>query len=576
MNAVLASLPILVVAVFLVGLRWPARRAMPLALATVVVLAIWRWQVPTIQVAAAGLLGFKVCVELLFIIFGAILLLNVLRRSGAVDVIRDGFRSVSEDQRIQAVIVAWLFGSFIEGAAGFGTPAAVCVPILMALRFPPLAAVLCGMMIQCTPVSFGAVGTPILVGVRNGLMSEPSVTARAVSSGMVAEGESAAVLTAVLRLVGARVALMHALIGTLVPLAMVCTLTRVFGADRRFRTGLQVWKFALFAAVAMTVPYALVARFLGPEFPSLFGGMTGLAIVVSAARRGWFCPPPDRIWQFPAAEAWPKEWSPVHGGSVLGSGTSPAPAQSTGVEQSASRLGPIRAWAPYLLVAVLLVATRIPELGLLALVRHELVTLNWSGVFGTGIDISSSPLYLPGTIFLIAAGFAAVVQQLDTGSTRAALVESLRTTARASVALVFTVPMVQIFIKSGGGTAGLMSMPLELARSMADVAGRGWPLVSPTVGGLGAFIAGSNTISNMMLSLFQYNVGVRIGADPFWVVALQAVGGAAGNIICVHNVVAASAVAGMVGQEGRIIRRTLPLFVYYAASAGVLGYLFVW
>lgn len=89
-------------------------------------------------------------------------------------------------------------------------------------------------------------------------------------------------------------------------------------------------------------------------------------------------------------------------------------------------------------------------------------------------------------------------------------------------------------------------------------------------------MAGSNTVSNMMFSSFQFKVGTLIGVDPTWIVALQAVGGAAGNTICVHNVVAASAVAGLVGREGTVIRKTLLVFVYYALLSGALGYSIVW
>jgi lactate permease len=119
-------------------------------------------------------------------------------------------------------------------------------------------------------------------------------------------------------------------------------------------------------------------------------------------------------------------------------------------------------------------------------------------------------------------------------------------------------------------------MPIALATGIAELTGSGWPFVAPLIGGLGAFVAGSNTVSNMMFALFQFGVGQRIGADPDWIVALQAVGGAAGNTICVHNVVAAAATVGLLGKEGLVIRRTLVVFVYYAALAGLLGYAIVW
>ena len=155
---------------------------------------------------------------------------------------------------------------------------------------------------------------------------------------------------------------------------------------------------------------------------------------------------------------------------------------------------------------------------------------------------------------------------------KVAFSSSLKTLVPASMALVFTVPMVQVFINSSGGAAGYEQMPIALAEGVANVAGNAWPFFSTFIGGLGAFVAGSNTVSNMMFSLFQFGVGERILVDPTWIVALQAVGGASGNIICVHNVVAASAVAGLVGKEGAVIRKTLLPFCYYALMTGSIGY----
>ena len=167
---ILSLLPIIAVAVFLVILRWPASRAMPLSYAVAIVLALAVWQVPVVQIVAASINGLIVALTLLYIIFGAILLLNTLQEGGALKTIRQGFTDISPDRRVQVIIIAWLFGAFIEGSAGFGTPAAVAVPLLVSLGFPGMAAVTAGMIIQSTPVSFGALGTPILVGVNTGLL----------------------------------------------------------------------------------------------------------------------------------------------------------------------------------------------------------------------------------------------------------------------------------------------------------------------------------------------------------------------------------------------------------------------
>ncbi|MFT5110105.1 MAG: lactate permease, partial [Pseudoalteromonas tetraodonis] len=267
MHASLALLPIAVVAVFLVGLRWPASRAMPLSYVTAALLAIFVWQVPALQVTAATVKGLVITATLLFIIFGAILMLNTLQESGALTTIRRGFMDISPDRRVQVIIIAWLFGSFIEGSAGFGTPAAVAVPLLVGLRFPAMAAVVAGMIIQSTPVSFGALGTPILVGVNTGLGNDAAVLEFARAQGFV-DAAGLVDRDALLAMIGAKVALLHAIIGTLVPLFVVSLMTRFFGEKRTLREGLAIWKFALFASLSMTVPYLIVAIVLGPEFPS--------------------------------------------------------------------------------------------------------------------------------------------------------------------------------------------------------------------------------------------------------------------------------------------------------------------
>ena len=558
--AVLSLLPIATVAIFLVLLRWPASRAMPLTYAVAAALALFVWEVPRLQVAAATLNGLVIALTLLYIIFGAILLLNTLRASGAINVIRQGFTDVSRDRRVQVIIVAWLFGSFIEGSAGFGTPAAVAVPLLVGLGFPGMAAVMAGMIIQSTPVSFGAAGTPILVGVNTGLSADPALVAYGMER---VAGE----WPEFLRLVGFRVAVLHAVAGTLVPLILVSFMTRFFGERKSFAEGLQVWKFALFAALSMTIPFVIAGYFLGPEFPALVGSLVGLLIVVTAARRGFLVPKPEEAWDFGDKAGWPAEWT----GSIA-------------ITDDAGNRAPmslLRAWVPYVIVALLLLTSRDPFPFLRPVLDPfqqflQSVSLTWPDILGTGIDMNAvQPLYLPGGLFIATSLITLFLHRIPGPAYRQAWSTSLQVTASASIALVFTVPMVQVFINTMGGAAGFERMPIVLADGVASLVGGAWPIFAPFIGGIGAAVAGSNTVSNMMFSQFQFSMGERIAADPVWIVALQAVGGAAGNMICVHNVVAASAVVGLLGREGSVIRITLLPFVYYALLPGAVGYLIV-
>lgn len=547
--ALLSLLPIVSVALFLVILRWPASRAMPIAYVVAVLLALGVWQISLNTVMAASMNGLIVAGTLIYIIFGAILLLNTLQQSGAIQSIRQGFSDITPDRRIQVIIIAWLFGSFIEGSAGFGTPAAVAVPLMVGLGFPAMAAVVAGMIIQSTPVSFGAMGTPILTGINNGLSADPNMAAYALSLGY-------AEWTDFLSFIAVKVALIHAIAGTFIPLLVAAVMTRFFGANRSFADGFKIWKFALFAAFAMTVPYFIVANVFSPEFPSLFGGLIGLLIVVPAAKAGFLMP--DEIWDFEPKEKWDEEWS----------GSLSVEAEN----DDGNKMNLLRAWSPYLFVAGILVITRWPTFNIQDIFRGDAVTLEWAQIFGSDITASFQPLWSPGTIFILVSFITIALHGMNLQQYRTAVGSSMKTLLPASTALVFTVPMVQVFINSSGGAAGYEQMPIELAEGVAGLAGSAWPFFSTYVGGLGAFVAGSNTVSNMMFSLFQFGVGERILVDPTWIVALQAVGGASGNIICVHNVVAASAVVGLVGKEGAVIRKTILPFIYYAGISGAIGY----
>ena len=152
----LALLPIVLCGIFLIGLQWSAKKTMPIVLAVTAVLAIFIWDMTLTRVSSSIIQGLAITVSVLWIVFGAIFLLNTLKHTGAIAVIRAGFTNVSPDRRVQAIIIAWCFGTFLEGASGFGTPAAIAAPLLVAIGFPALGAVLMGMMIQSTPVSFGA------------------------------------------------------------------------------------------------------------------------------------------------------------------------------------------------------------------------------------------------------------------------------------------------------------------------------------------------------------------------------------------------------------------------------------
>ncbi|MGM0833240.1 L-lactate permease [Halomonas qaidamensis] len=543
--ALLAFLPLLLAGILLIGFKIPAKIAMPIVFLTAAIIGLTAWDMSFSRVAASTIQGLIQTAGLLWIIFGAILLLNTLKHSGGITAIRNGFSGISPDRRVQALIVAWLFGCFIEGASGFGTPAAVAAPLMVALGFPALAAVVVGMMIQSTPVSFGAVGTPVVVGVGSGL-DRAGITAQLEANGSTWD--------VFFQQVTSSVAITHGIVGILMPLILVLIMVRFFGANRSWKEGLSIAPFAIFTGISFVVPYMLVGVFLGPEFPSMIGAMVGLAIVVPAARKGFLLP--KDTWDFPESTSWPDEWIgnlQIKLDDVAGK----AP------------MSTLKGWIPYVLLAVFLVASRIIEPLKSALTS---VSLSWTNILGeAGISGGVQPLYLPGGIIVAVVIVTYFLHSMNPQKISAAVSESTKTIFGAGFVLIFTVPMVRILINSGVNGADLVSMPVMMAQAVASSVGGIYPFFAPAVGAMGAFIAGSNTVSNLMLAEFQFSVAETLGLSTAMMVALQAVGAAAGNMIAIHNVVAASATVGLLGREGTTIRKTIIPTIYYLIFTGIIA-----
>ena len=544
LQAFFAVIPIFFAGILLVGFRVSAKKAMPLVYISTVAVAFIVWEVSFNRVMASTIEGVLITISVLWIIFGAILLLNTLKHSGAIIVIRQGFNNISPDRRIQAIIVAWLFGCFIEGASGFGTPAAIAAPLLVAIGFPAMAAVMLGMMVQSTPVSFGAVGTPILIGVNKGLDSA------GISATLDGLGSSWDVY---LQIITSQVAITHAIAGTLIPLLMIAMLTRFFGENKSWKEGLAILPFAIFGGLAFTIPYALTGIFLGAEFPSLIGALVGLPIVIFAAKKGFLVP--KKTWDFAPREKWPVIWmSKLE--IKFDAMTSKIPMSLT------------KAWIPYVLVAVVLVLTRV-NADVKAFVSS--LVFSYKNILGEGLNFSMMPLYLPGGILVFVVLVTYFLHKMEFKELKEAVGESSKIMLGAGFVLIFTIPLVRILINSGVNESGFDSMPIAMANFVAQSVGDIYPFFAPMVGALGAFIAGSNTVSNMMLAQFQFGVADALGISTAFIVALQAVGAAAGNMIAIHNVVAASATVGLLDQEGEILRKTIIPTIYYCIVVGIIG-----
>lgn len=508
---------------FLVVMRMPAAKGMTLSSIIVILLALTTWGMKGNVVISSILQGGHKTLTILWILFGALVLLNTLRNTGAVARINQGFQSISGDMRVQVIIVAFLFGSLIEGAAGFGTPAMVTGPLMIALGFNPIAAATIALVADSTAVAFGAVGTPVAVGLSNIPGADQSFFK-----------EMAATVTT-----------LDLFAGTFIPFILIVLLTAFFG--RGIKDAWPMLPWTMFIGIIYTISAFVYATLFGHEFVSILASLTGLLVATVTAKKGWLLPK--------------SEWKEALSDNFV-------------VSTEKSNMGIITAWSPYLIVVALLLLTRIvPWLKELALTT---IDFTWTNILGVeGITSKWEFLYSPGSILTIAAILAFMIQRKSYKTFVDASKESLTTMKMTAVSLIATLSMVQVFVNSGMNVNELISMPQYIAESFAGSLGSVWIFVAPFLGELGAFITGSATVSTLTFSPIQYNVATKVGLDVQIVLAVQLLGGAAGNMICVHNVVAASAVVGLSGKEGEIIRKTLGPAILYGILAGVAGFVFL-
>lgn len=524
--ALIAAVPLLLAFFLMVLFNISASKSVGLSLLLTIVLVLFVWKMDLLTTAAYAIYGLLKAVDLLVIVAGAIFLQNTLKAVGLMDTIRSGFQRISPDPRVQAIIIAFLFGAFIEGSAGFGTPAALAAPLLVGLGFPAVAACVVSLISNSTPVPFAAVGTPTLTTISN-------ITSQLDASGVSADAFTSAVTH--------KVCLFLGIGGLVVPLLLVAVLVLFFGSGRRLRSIAEMIPFSLLAALTFIVPYYLLGTYLGPEFASIIGSIVGMFLTVLAAKFRILVP--KYVWHFKGKEA------------------------DTGdkLENAPTTKQFVLAWTPYLAIALLLLVTRVSAFGLKDILKG--ISIDIHSILGVeGLDISLQWAYNPGIFpFILVALITALCCRLPWKRTAAVAKDTGRQMANLTIALVAGVAMVQIMMNSGVNTSGLDSMLSQISQLMVDLVGSAFPYMSPVIGIFGAFVSGSCTVSSTLFGPLQYQTAEMLSLSTSTILALQLTGGALGNMICINNVVAVTSTTNAPGNEGRIIRLCLlPCLIYCA------------
>lgn len=497
---VVSILPIMLPLIFLVFLAMPAKKAMPLSSVIFIICTMLVWQLEMSVVFASIVQGFHQALTIILILLGSLTLLNTLKTTGAVTRINIMFSSISTDMRVQAVMLAWLFGSLIEGAAGFGTPAAVIGPLMVLLGFNPLAAASLALIGDSIAVSFGAISTPISVGL-NGLVDPSQMT-----------------------VIGQKVAIMDLMVGAFLPLIIIFILTQVFSNQKRdIKDFVVMIPWGLLIGFTYVLTSIFATSFLGNEFVSIISPIVAMIVAAFTASKGILLP----------KDKWRK-------------------AQTDIVMETKSDLSLLKTWAPYIAVICLLLITRLVPSIQTFMQKNILTNLfSMESIFGTDISSTWEILYSPGTILIVAAILASLIQSSNLKAFTQGFSSASKSLNTALIALCGTLSMVYLFRNSGIGVE--TSMPVYIANSLS-LFENVWYMFAPFLGILGSFITGSATVSALTFSPIQASVASTAGLDTNIILAQQIAGGAIGNMICVHNVVAAATVVGLEGSEGKIIK----------------------
>lgn len=531
MLALIAFLPILATLVLMMVFNWPAKRCLMISWAMAFVIGILGFNVDIGALAAGSAYGMLSAIEVIIIITGAILVMNTLKASGATAAINRGFMNICPDKRVQACIIGFSFCSFIEAAAGFGTPAALAGPLLVSLGFPPMAAAMITLIFDSTAVSFGAVGTPVSTGLT--------------MLGLGGDAQFAADF-------GFWTAVPHAVMGTFLPLIVLMMTTKFFSKEKSFKPALEAAPFALFSGLSFTVPMLIITKFIGYEFASLLGALISIAVSVVAAKAGFLVP--KKTWDFGNSEDWDYEWQ--------------ATCKVSPVAESDMPL--LKAWVPYVLIAAILVITRIPQLGIKGLLTGGVpFVVGIQNLFGfENLDWNLKWAYLPGTVFILVALITNLYHGMSMQKVKESWQATFKQVSGAAVALLFGLALVEVMkYKNADG----VSMMVSMANALANLGDSLYVVIAPFIGVLGAFVSGSATVSMTLFVNLQFDTATALDLPAVLIVSVQCVGAAIGNMVCINNAVAASATIGTSGREGKLIKmNAIPMVIYSLGTVAVI------
>jgi len=503
----------------------PSHIALPISALLVGVIQLFYFQADGRLLAANIISGVLSVITPISIIAGAILLNRVLAISGAESVIARWLKSISTNAIAQLMIIGWAFAFMLEGASGFGTPAAIAAPMLVGLGFHPLKIAILALVMNSVPVSFGAVGTPIWFGLEALNLDQEQIFE-----------------------VATQTALINSMAAFIIPVLAL-----------RFVVSWQMIRqnivFILLSILSCTIPYYWIATW-NYEFPSLIGGAIGLMVSIVLAKRG------------------------------IGLKKTQEDIDENGLskEVTVPFKTLILALLPLILLIVILIVTRIGQLGIKGLLTDtslwfgfdiggtyfsvsQALVLSVENILQTSVVWSYKTLYVPALIpFLLVVLISIPLLKMSRSNALEAFSDTGRRIKLPLVSLAAALIMVN-FMMLGGEHSPIFL----IANAFSGMTGDNWSYFSAFLGALGSFFSGSATVSNLTFGAIQQSIAVQVGLPISVILALQSAGAAMGNMVCINNIIAVSTILGIANKEGYIIKKTILPMLVYGFIAGVVG-----
>lgn len=500
-NLVLATIiavsPILLLAGLLLSRKVAGYVACIITLCYALLLAIFVYGMPAKLAGLSGLYGM-LCglMPIGWIVLAAVFLYNISVASGSFAVIRKSIEHITVDRRIQALLIAFCFGAFLEGSAGFGAPVAITAGMLIGLGFTPIYAASICLLANTAPVAFGGIGIAVVTAGQLTNLS-PDVLSRMIG---------------------------HQLpfIALIIPLWLVIIIAGWKGAK-------AIWPAIVTCGVAYASTMFLSASYLGPALPDILSAIVSL-IALIVLLRFW---QPKEVWRFPNERH-------------IDTGESK-------VTYTRSQI--IRAWTPFLVLIVFVINWAFSGtqslLGKLTL-KIPFGALN-EGISANGhiisVNYSFAWMAAAGTGIALAAILSAILMQMP--------FRQIMTVARQTL-VELKRPLITIAAIVGFAyVANFSGITATISLALAST-GHFFPLVSPLLGWIGVFITGSDTSSNALFGGVQYNTATSLGISPVLTVASNSSGGVAAKMISPQSIAVAAAATKLVNQEGKLFRRVVP------------------